>query len=58
MSLVPGLDSDSGRGRKAKPVHDKMRLEMIIGMPIEILDGQSSGLFSNATRNHLKRDLQ
>jgi len=30
-----------------QPVPNKMRPEMVIGMQIEILDGQSSVLFSN-----------
>jgi len=33
-----------------QPVPEKMRLEMVIGMEIRILDGQSSDFF-------LKRDL-
>jgi hypothetical protein len=28
-------------------VSEKMKLDMVIGIEIEILDGQSSGLFSN-----------
>jgi len=30
-----------------QPVPETMRLEMLVEMQIEILDGQSSGLFSN-----------
>ena len=33
--------------RAVQPVPEKMQIEMDIGMQIEILDGQSSGLFSN-----------
>jgi len=32
---------------KLQPVSEKMRLEMFVEMQIEILDGQSSCLFSN-----------
>ena len=35
--------------RKLQPVSEKMRLEMVIRIQNEILDGQSSGLFSNGT---------
>jgi len=32
---------------RVQPVPEKTRLEMLVEMQIEILDGQSSGLFSN-----------
>jgi len=35
------------QNQSIQPVHDKMRLEMLVEMQIEILDGRSSGFFSN-----------
>jgi len=37
----------NSKDTQIQPVPEKMRLEMLVEMQIEILHGQSSGLFSN-----------